>query len=121
MDAFYDRLIARAATVDELLSDAFETLPGQKSDADLAAKRLAVWCCSGGSGDWALFSRRLQRDKLAIDQVLARFATVRRRVAAPPPAWIDDAMWIETALHSASQDPVALATPCEAAQCAFEH
>src|SRR5215813_14218132 len=108
MDAFYERLIVRAATIDELLSDDFETLPGQKGDADLAAKRLAAWCCSCASGDWALFSRRLERDKLAIDQVLARFATVCRRVSTPPPAWIDDAMWIETALQSASQNPAAL-------------
>jgi hypothetical protein len=36
MDAFYERLIVRAATIDELLSEDFEALPGQKGDADLA-------------------------------------------------------------------------------------
>ena len=35
MDAFYERLIVRAATIDELLSDDFEALPGQKGDADV--------------------------------------------------------------------------------------
>ena len=30
MDEFYERLIVRAATIDELLSDDFEPLPGQK-------------------------------------------------------------------------------------------
>ena len=40
MDAFHERLIVRAATIDELLSDDFEALPGQKADADIAARRL---------------------------------------------------------------------------------
>jgi len=42
MDAFHQRLMVRAATIDELLSDEFESLPGQKSDADLAARRFAA-------------------------------------------------------------------------------
>ena len=73
MDAFYERLIVRAATIDELLSDDFEALPGQKGDADLAARRLATWCQSSASGDWSLFGQRLQRDGWAIDEVLKRF------------------------------------------------
>jgi len=44
MDAFYERLIVRAATIDELLSADFEPLPGQKGDTDVAARRLAAWC-----------------------------------------------------------------------------
>ena len=44
MDAFHERLIVRAATIDELLSNDFEALPGQKADADVAAHRLAAWC-----------------------------------------------------------------------------
>ena len=36
MDAFHERLIVRAATIDELLSNDFEALPGQKADADVA-------------------------------------------------------------------------------------
>ena len=99
MDAFYERLIVRAATIDELLSDDFEALPGQKGDTDLAARRLAAWCQSCASGDWSLFGRRLDRDGWAIDQVLSRFATVRRKASAAKPAWIDDAIWIEAALH----------------------
>ena len=104
MDAFYERLAVRAATIDELLSDDFEPLPGQKGDADLAARRLAAWCRACASGDWSLFDRRLDRDGLAIGQVLARFATVRRNASAAPPAWIEDAIWIEAAL----QDPAAM-------------
>jgi len=121
MDSFYDRLMTRAATIDELLSDDFKTLPGQKGDADAAAQRLAAWCRSCASGDWLLFSRRLERDKLTIDQVLARFATVSRSFSAPPPAWIEDAIWIETALHSAGGTPAPMAASFEAVQCAFEH
>src|SRR5712691_13446235 len=107
MDGFFDRLIARAATLDELLSDGFEPLPGQKGDADLAARRLAAWCRACASGDWSLFDRRLQRDGLSLADVLARFATVRRRPSAPTPAWIDDAIWIEAALQNPGNDGAA--------------
>ena len=78
MDAFHERLIVRAATIDELLSNDFEALPGQKADADVAAHRLATWCQSAASGDWSLFSQRLHRDGWTTDDVLKKFATVRR-------------------------------------------
>src|SRR5215475_444393 len=103
MDAFYERLIVRAATIDELLSDDFEALPGQKGDADLAARRLAAWCQSSASGDWSLFAQRLQRDGWTIEGVLTKFATVRRKASAPPPDWVDDAIWIEAALQNREQ------------------
>ncbi len=99
MEDFYERLMARAVTIDELLSDAFEPLPGQKIHTDLAARRLASWCRSSASGDWSQFARRLERDGLSIAEVLARFATVRRNASAPAPRWIDDAVWISEALH----------------------
>ena len=85
MDAFHERLMVRAATIDELLSDAFEQLPGQKSDTDLAARRLAAWCRSSASGDWSLFARRLERDGLSVEDVLAkvRHGPPQRSVAAP--------------------------------------
>jgi type 2 lantibiotic biosynthesis protein LanM len=105
MDPFYDRLILRAATIDEILSEDVETLPGQKGDADLAARRLAAWCSACASGDWLLFNRRLERDGLALHQVLARFATVRRRPSAAPPAWFEDAIWIEAALGGPAKEP----------------
>jgi hypothetical protein len=79
MDPFFDRLIYRAATVDELLSSDFDALPGQKPDAERAAERLAEWCRSCASGDWSLFNQRLERDGLSFAQVLPRLATVRRR------------------------------------------
>jgi type 2 lantibiotic biosynthesis protein LanM len=100
-----DRLVARAVTVDELLSDDFETLPGQKGDSDLAARRLTAWCKSAASGQWPLFGRRLQRDELAHDQVLGRFATARRRDSVPPPDWAEDAAWIYTALGGGPGEP----------------
>ena len=99
MDAFFERLGVRAATIDELLSDAFETLPGQKAHCDLAAHRLSAWCQSCASGDWSMFSRRLERDGLSLAHVLGRFATVRRKASAALPAWIEDAIWIEEALQ----------------------
>ena len=121
MDAFYERLIVRAATIDELLSADFEPLPGQKGDADLAARRLAAWCRSCASGDWLLFERRLIRDGLTIAQALTRFASVRRKPLAAPPAWIADAIWIEAALQSADAGSTEITADDRAEPCAFEH
>jgi type 2 lantibiotic biosynthesis protein LanM len=120
MDAFYERLIVRAATIDELLSDDFEPVPGQKDDADLAARRLAAWCRSSASGDWSLFGRRLERDGLSTGQVLTKFATVRRKAFAASPAWIDDAIWIEQALQQPAKTAKSVAALDPAAPCAFE-
>jgi type 2 lantibiotic biosynthesis protein LanM len=100
IDDFFERLIARASTVDEHLSDNFEPLRGQKRDTDVAAQRLAAWCRSCASGDWLLFGRRLARDGLTFDQVLARFAAARHSAMAARPSWIEDAVWIEQALRS---------------------
>src|SRR5664280_2934460 len=121
MDAFYERLIVRAATIDELLSDDFEPLPGQKGDTDLAARRLAAWCRSCASGDWSLFGRRLNRDGWTIGQALSRFATVRRKAFASKPAWIDDAIWIEAALQSPTKNTKTIAAFEQTEPCAFEH
>ena len=44
MGDFFERFAIRAATLDELFSDAFEVSPGQKADADVAARRLALPC-----------------------------------------------------------------------------
>jgi len=116
MDAFYERLLVRAATFDELLSDDFEPLPGQKTETNLAAERLAAWCRSCASGDWSLFGRRLARDGLAFDEILTRFATVRRKSSVALPEWVVDAVWIMEALQSS--EPVVLTVDVET--CAFE-
>ncbi len=121
MDAFYERLIVRAATIDELLSEDFEALPGQKGDADLAARRLAAWCRSCASGDWLLFGRRLERDGWTLAQVLTRLATVRRKPAALPPAWIEDAIWTEAALQSLPPTATPIVALERSEPCAFEH
>jgi type 2 lantibiotic biosynthesis protein LanM len=121
MDTFYDGLLLRAATIDELLSDDFEVLPGQKRDVDLAARRLAAWCRSCSSGDWSLFNRRLDRDRLSLSQVLAKFATVRHRGSASRPAWVDDAIWIEAAMHSSIKHFDVLVASCREDPYPFEH
>ncbi len=97
-----EELATRAATVDELLSDDFESLPGRKRDTDLAAKRLAAWCDSSSGGDWELFERRLRRDGHTTADVLTRFATARRRPSAPLPQWARDTEWIQAALQTSS-------------------
>jgi type 2 lantibiotic biosynthesis protein LanM len=120
MDTFYERLIVRAATIDEILSDHFVALPGQKADLDVSAQRLAAWCRSCASGDWVLFVHRLARDGLTIAEVLARFATIRRQPSAPSPAWLDDAVWIEAALQSSVKSASSMAALDRAEPCAFE-
>lgn len=99
MDEFFAGFAVRAATIDELLSDAFEPSRGQKPDADLAARRLSAWCRSCASGDWSLFARRLSKDNLPFERVLARFATVRRNPACPMPTWVADAQWIDAVVQ----------------------
>ena len=120
MDAFYERLIVRAATIDELLSQDFEPLPDRKGDADTASQRLAAWCRSAATGDRTLFEQRLQRDHLTVGQVLARFSGVRRGASVAAPAWVDGAIWIERALQSPGCKTASTA-PDQAEACAFEH
>jgi len=119
MDAFYERLAVRAATLDEVLSGDFEALPGQKGDADLAGRRLAAWCRACASGDWSLFGQRLDRDGFAFAPVLARLAAVRRTSAALP-SWIEDAIWVEAALQDTAGIATSLAVPGKSDPCAFE-
>lgn len=119
MDSFYSRLMVSAATIDELFSDDFKVLPGQKGDAARAARRLAAWCQSCASGDWSLFERRLRRDGLSLAEVLAKFATVRRKSSAPP-GWIKDAIWIGAALETAAAK-TAVSLPDHREPLAFEH
>ena len=120
MDAFYERMIIRAATIDELLSDDFEPLPGQKGETDLAARRLAAWCRACASGDWSLFGRRLARDELVFGEILTKFATVRRTASASPPAWIGDAIWVVAALQSSTKNADSIASQNHFEPCAFE-
>jgi class II lanthipeptide synthase len=103
VDAFYQRLGLRAATIDELLSDAFEGSPEMAADADLAARRMAGWLRAGAAGDAPLFARRLMRDELSQVEIENRFARTRRRASAPYPRWIEDAIWIEQAFQEAGQ------------------
>ena len=117
----FDRLLVRGATIDELLSDEFETLPGQKGDTDQAARRLAAWCRNCASGDWVLFARRLERDRLSFEQVLSRLASVRRRTAAPTPPWIADARWIEEAFRAPICEKSDIGMPGAAEPLPFEH
>src|ERR1017187_2109581 len=121
MDEFFERFAIRAATIDELLSDAFEVSPGQKADADVAARRLSAWCRSCASGDWTLFSRRLARDGLTFEQVLPRLSTVRRNPDVPLPSWVSDSQWIEVALRSPANDRIIEFLHTAGEPQAFEH
>jgi type 2 lantibiotic biosynthesis protein LanM len=119
VDAFnerlQDRLILRAATIDELLSDDFQTSLepdlSQTADDAVLTRRLTAWCRSSAAGDRSLFERRLQRDGWPLAHVRERLGVVRRRASAAIPRWIGDALWIEAALQSAVApvDPVTVA------------
>src|SRR5215470_2304422 len=84
VDGFYQRLSSRAATLDEIFSDAFDAPGGGASHAarvnsDLVERRLAAWRRSSAAGDPGLFARRLQRDDLSPAAVEHRLATAERR------------------------------------------
>ena len=99
-----------APTFDELLSDEFETLPGHPGDADRAANRLAAWCKSASSGDWALFRRRLARDGYSVDHVLARFGSARRALSASP--GFNDEAWVRAAFIDVADRSAPYAGDC---------
>ncbi len=101
LDGFFERLCVRAAAIDELTSDAFERLDRHRhGDTDLTARRFAAWRRSAAAGDQVLFARRLARDGLTMATVQERFAAVRGRAGIAPPAWLDDAAWVDAALQS---------------------
>jgi type 2 lantibiotic biosynthesis protein LanM len=106
VDAFYDRLRLRAATIDELLSDAFVALPGADADDGLSDRRVAAWRRASAAGDEALFARRLARDGLTVDWLHQRFAAARPNPAVPAPGWVDDAAWVEAALQDRAAKPI---------------
>jgi type 2 lantibiotic biosynthesis protein LanM len=118
VDAFYDRLRLHAATLDEVLSDAFGASPDGEADADSIVRRLAAWCRSSAAGDEALFARRLARDGLTVAALRQRFAS-RPDAAVPPPAWLADAAWVEAALQG-DAEPAKPITPSPGEPVAFE-
>jgi class II lanthipeptide synthase len=118
VDTFYRHLSSRAATLDELLSDAFDIpigAPGDvakeaaaKGNPDLAARRLAAWRQSSAAGDPALFTRRLARDNLSPACIERRLAAAQRSAGASCPLWVEDSIWIEAALQSASESKLGI-------------
>lgn len=93
MNSYFQQIQLRASTFEEILSDGFQDLPGQKEHSNLAASRLAAWCRSTASGDWNLFGKRLKRDQLDIEAVLRRFSTVKH-ISHETPQWLADALWV---------------------------
>jgi type 2 lantibiotic biosynthesis protein LanM len=107
LDDLLQRLALRAATIDEILSDAFEAVANPDGGADLAARRLAAWRHASAAGEAPLFARRLERDGLSPFEVARRFAGARFNPSAPLPPrlseWRDDASWIEAALNETAE------------------
>jgi class II lanthipeptide synthase len=113
VEAFYQRLSLHAATIDELLSDAFEVSPEAAADGELGARRMASWRRASAAGDATSFARRLLRDALSPHDIENRLSRSQRRAAAPYPQWIEDAVWIEQAFKEAgrSEPDIAPAYP----------
>jgi type 2 lantibiotic biosynthesis protein LanM len=108
LDELFERLALRAATIDELLSDAFEASPNANADVDLASRRLAAWRHACAAGEPSLFARRLERDGLSPIAIEKRFAGARFHSPVLPArlnAWSNDAIWIEAALREAVEAP----------------
>jgi type 2 lantibiotic biosynthesis protein LanM len=119
-EGFFEGFGVRAATIDELVSDAFEPVPGENGDGVLAARRLAAWRRSAAASDESLFARRLDRDALSMATLNERFGAVRRSAGVAAPAWLDDAVWIEAALRRPNRRHSDDARPVTASV-AFEH
>ena len=117
MEAFFERLIAGAATIDELLSDDFEAPPGQTGGSELATARITAWSRASANSDLGLFRRRLERDGLSYDDALRRLTSGVRKDSRP--VWLDDAVWIESALRGGSSGQTGATH--QAAPHAFEH
>jgi len=99
MNTFLQELQIKTANFEEIFSDDFQILPGQKQDSDKSALRLAAWCRATASGDWSLFNKRLKRDGLSIENVISKFSTVKAQFSQTP-EWLVDAQWIDEILQN---------------------
>ncbi len=102
MDAILNRIISRAATIDERLS-VLDTK--QDGDQTIAERRLAAWCRASANGDSEQFSRRLARDGWSVAEARQRLAAVWADTPSPQSGWVSDAVWVEAALRTDSAGP----------------
>lgn len=101
MNSFLQNLYIKTANFEEIFSDEFQSLAGQKQDSDKAALRLAAWCRATASGNWQLFNKRLSRDGLSIEDAITKFSTVKAQFSKTP-EWLVDAEWIDKCLQNPS-------------------
>jgi type 2 lantibiotic biosynthesis protein LanM len=106
MDIPFDHIIARAETIDELVSEPDADRGG---DPVLAEQRLTAWCRSAANGDSQLFARRLARDGLSLEDARLRLAAVRHSAGRPRARWAEDAAWVEAALRGGPEQQRAAA------------
>ena len=103
MDAYYERLILGAATIDELLSDEFETVAGEN------AMPISPRAASRPGADRrpaaieSLFDRRLQRDGWTIDRVRPSLPAPAASLPQFRPRGSATRIWIAQALQSFGQ------------------
>jgi type 2 lantibiotic biosynthesis protein LanM len=95
-----EKFYLQACSIDELLSEDFETIAGDKSNSNLAALRLAAWCRQSANGNWELFNKRLERDNLNISQVLGRFASAKLKLNPKIPEWVSNGIKLVTHLKT---------------------
>ena len=110
-----NRLILRAATFDELLSDDFESLPGQKTDSEFVDSTPRGVVPQRGERRLGAVCSAARSDGLSLIDVLKRFSTARRRASVARPDWVGDALWLAAALECEPR-----AASGRPGQCAFE-
>lgn len=94
MEDYFKYIETNAATIDEVLSDKYRSLTNNKSDIDLATRRIGQWCQSSANGGWSFFFKRLSIEGIDISEVLNRFSSIDRRDELQTSSWIEDARWI---------------------------
>jgi type 2 lantibiotic biosynthesis protein LanM len=86
--------LLRCSSIDEILSNNFESIRSGKFSAGTAASKLAQWCEVSASGDWEIFEKRLKRDGFTLSEVLKKFAGIKKSTNRVSPQWLVDSQWV---------------------------
>lgn len=97
----------RALTIDDVLSRDYEALPVEDRDYRLAESRMTRWISISADGNQENFQKRASRLSWSREELLNRFAGVRRRPNVVEP------QWVEKARHVLALLEVATYAPCE--------
>ncbi|MEK9876164.1 MAG: hypothetical protein VW684_05830 [Betaproteobacteria bacterium] len=94
MNSLPNDYLLRCSSIDEILSNNFESIRSGKFSAGTAASKLAQWCEVSASGDWEIFEKRLKRDGFTLSEVLKKFAGIKKSTNRVSPQWLVDSHWV---------------------------